>query len=193
MQGKDAANKLSNEKYGIHYMIIYPDLPTLREFYTFYIKNQIEDNNEIVLLAPFYETSDSVRQTLLEGNAAIEVSKHEERETLMITDALKKYFQKKEEKETDWSFKARMVKHAKEEGKNGFSIIGDMGAYPYKDKIKELVDYELSLPTKYDIELKGLCLYNEKDFDRLAAVQKQKLIEHHGMAIKIEPHILHKS
>jgi hypothetical protein len=170
-------------------MIIYPDLPTLREFYSCYIKNQIEDNNEIVLLAPFYETSDSVRQTLLEGNTAIDASKHEERKSLLIIDALKKYFQKKGFGETDWSFKNRMVKHAKEEGKKGFSIIGDMGAYHYEDKIKELVDYELSLPTKYDIELKGLCLYNEKDFERFAAEQKQKLIEHHGMAIEIKPNI----
>ncbi len=182
---EDAAIKLSAEKFGIHCMIIYPDLPTLREFYPHYIKNQIENNNEAVLFAPFYETADRVRQTLSEGHDAIDVSKFEEEETLFITDALKKYFQEIEGEETDWSFRRRMVKQAKKRGKNGFSVLGDLGAFQYKGKIKELVDYELSLPTKFDIDLKGFCLYNEKDFERFAEEQKQKLIEHHGMAIKI--------
>ena len=70
-------------------------------------------------------------------------------------------------------------------GKNGVSVLGDMGAYPYKSKYKELVDYELSLPTKYDTQLKGFCLYHQQDFDRFSDEQKQKLIEHHGKALKI--------
>jgi len=42
------------------------------------------------------------------------------------------------------------------------------------------------LPTKYDdVALKGFCLYHEKDFDNLSDEQKQKLIEHHGKALKI--------
>lgn len=182
---EDAAIKLSAEKFGIHCLIIYPDLPTLRDFYTHYIKNQMEDNNGAVLLSPFYETADRVRQTLSEGHAAIDVSKFEEEKTLFITDALKQYFQETEGEETDWSFRKRMVKQAKKRGKNGLSILGDLGAFQYKGKIKESVDYELSLPTKFDIDLKGLCLYSEKDFERFAEEQKQKLIEHHGMAIKI--------
>jgi len=68
----DAAGKLSKEEYGIHCMIIYPDLTTLREFYSCYIKKQIEENNEVVLFTPFYETTDSVRQILSEGHTAIE-------------------------------------------------------------------------------------------------------------------------
>ena len=182
---EDAAIKLSAEKFGIHCLIIYPDLPTLREFYSHYIKNQMEDNNGTVLFAPFYETTDRVRQTLSEGHAAIDVSKFEEEETLLITDALKKYFQEAEGEEDEWSFRKMMVKQAKKQGKNGVSILGDMGAFHYKSKIEELVEYELSLPTKFDFDLNGFCLYNEKDFERFAGEQKQKLIEHHGIAIKI--------
>jgi CheY-like chemotaxis protein len=39
---------------------------TLREVYSNYIRKQIEDNNEVVLVNPFYETTDSVRQVLSE-------------------------------------------------------------------------------------------------------------------------------
>jgi hypothetical protein len=50
---------------------------------------------------------------------------------------------------------------------------------------KDLVDYELSLPTRYDKQVRGFCLYHQKDFDRFSEEQKQRLIEHHGKALKI--------
>ena len=60
-----------------------------------------------------------------------------------------------------------------------------MGAYSHRSKYKELVDYELSLPAKYDVPMKGFCLYHQRDFDRLSEEQRQKLVEHHGKAIKV--------
>jgi hypothetical protein len=49
-------------------MIVYPNLTLLRELYSHYTHKQIEDNNEIVLINPFYETADSVRQVLSQTN-----------------------------------------------------------------------------------------------------------------------------
>ena len=60
----DALHQINRAQYGAHYMLIYPDLTTLREFYSCYIHKQIEENNEIVIINPFYETADSVRQVL---------------------------------------------------------------------------------------------------------------------------------
>ena len=70
-------------------------------------------------------------------------------------------------------------------GKKGLSILADLGAYSHKSKYKELVDYELSLPTKYNVPMKGFCLYNQKDFDKFSDEQRQKLIEHHGKVLQI--------
>jgi hypothetical protein len=70
-------------------------------------------------------------------------------------------------------------------GKKGFSVLAGLGAYSHKSMYKELVDYELPLPAKYDVHMKGFCLYHQKDFDRFSDDQKQKLIEHHGKALKI--------
>lgn len=79
-------------------MIIYDDLLTLREFYSYYIKIQIEEKREIVLINPFYETTDSVRETLSSGHKAIDVKKYEGKEKkLVISDSLKKYLGYKEE------------------------------------------------------------------------------------------------
>ena len=51
---------------GIHYLILYKDLATLRKFYSNYTKEQIEENNEFVLINTFYENTDFVRLVLYE-------------------------------------------------------------------------------------------------------------------------------
>jgi hypothetical protein len=38
---EDAVNEFSNKDYGIHYLVIYPDLTTLKEFYSYYIQKSI--------------------------------------------------------------------------------------------------------------------------------------------------------
>ena len=57
----DALEQINRTEYSTHYMIIYPNLATLRKLYPNYTHKQNKDNNEIVLINPFYETVDSVR------------------------------------------------------------------------------------------------------------------------------------
>ncbi len=183
----DALEQINQSEYGAHYMIIYPDLGTLRELYSNYIHKQIEDNNETVLITPFYETTDSTRQVLSEkyNHGMNSISEYEKEESLIIVDALEEYFG---DKEIDTkSFNMDLVDYAKRIGKRGVSILGDMGAFTHNLKYDELVDYESSLPTRFEdgIALKGFCLYHQNDFDSLSDQQKQKLIEHHGMALKV--------
>jgi hypothetical protein len=106
---------------------------------------------------------------------------------LIIVDSLKNYAES-EKKESDLSYKEMMVNYAKKIGKNGFSILGDMGAFYFNNQIQDLVEYDLSLPRKYDIDLKGFCLYHKDDFKNMTKEQKQNLAKHHGMAIEIKPH-----
>ena len=184
----DPLEQINQAQHGAHYIIIYPNLDTLRELlYSNYINKQIEENNEIVLINPFYETTGSVRQVLSKkyNNDINDVSKHEQEKSLIIADALKRYFG--EQNIDDRSFKMSLVDHAKKIGRSGISILGDMGTYNHKSKHEELVDYELSLPTKYGdgIALKGFCLYHKKDFETFSEKQKQKLVEHHGKALKL--------
>lgn len=176
----EAVNQIIQAEYCSHYLIVYPDLTTLREMYSQYIQRQIKNNNEIILINPFYETIDSVRQNL--SKSGINVSKYEKEKELVIIDSLKEYFGS----QPDMLFKRSLVEYAKQNGKNGLSIIGDIGAYTHRSKHNELVDYELSLPTKFDFDMKGFCLYHQKEFNKFSDKQKQQLIEHHGKAVKIE-------
>ena len=96
----------------------------LREFYSYYVKKRIEERNEVIQLAPFYETEDSVRKSLSEGHFSIDVEKWEkDKKSLIIVDSLKKYFGG-ESLESDYDSNKKLVDYAKTIGKSGVSILG---------------------------------------------------------------------
>jgi hypothetical protein len=177
----DALDQINRAEYGAHYMIIYPNLDTSRELYSKYAHKQIKEDNEIVLVNPFYETTESVRQVLSElyDHGMDDISKFEKEESLLIADALDEYLG-----DQSLIYVKKSLENHVQMGKNGVSVLADLGAYPHRSKYNDLVDYELSLPTKYEMQMKGFCLYHQKDF-KLSEEQKQKLVEHHGKAIKI--------
>jgi hypothetical protein len=185
MDIENAANTISESDYGTHTLIVYEDLEKLREFYSYYVKKRIEERNEVIQLVPFYETEDSVRKSLSEGHFSINVEKWEkDKKSLIIVDSLEKYFSSGS-LESDFDSNKKLVDYAKTIGKSGVSVLGDMGAFSYKHRTQELVDYELFLPSHYDTDIKGICLYHQKDFTRLSVGQKQKLIDHHRISLKI--------
>ena len=65
MHTANTSNAISESDYGIHTLVIYQDLVILREFYSYYIKKRIEERNEVIQVAPFYETENSVRTAYL--------------------------------------------------------------------------------------------------------------------------------
>jgi hypothetical protein len=177
-------------EYGVHYLVIYPDMITLRRIYSYYAKMQLEDNNEIVLILPYYETTEMVRNVLSgedknNQGSTIDVRKYEKDGSLMIIDSVKAYFRS----DTDlMSFIGRLSKQAQNSGKSGVSVIADLASFYFHNGIDKLIEYEMSLPIKYDnnMKLKGYCLYHQEDFDRrLTKQQKQKLLEHHGKNLMI--------
>jgi hypothetical protein len=96
----EALDSFKGSLPGTHCLMVYPDLMTLRGIYSHYTKIQLEDNNEIVLILPYYETTDMVRLALsgqdnsnnLFGFSGINVSKYEKDGSLIIMDSLKGYF-----------------------------------------------------------------------------------------------------
>jgi hypothetical protein len=204
---------LTNAEYGTHSILVYPNIETLREAYSRYAKKQLEDNNEIVLILPYYETANKVRKTLSGGfvslleegngkgadandtnnsNSIIDVGKHEKEGSLIIMDSLKGYFGSDNNyNNTDLTeFVKQLVKKAESLGKKGVSVIADLGSfyhYHHSKTADKLVEYELSLPSKFDgMKLKAFCIYHKDDLDkRFTEEQKEKLLDHHAKALKI--------
>jgi hypothetical protein len=178
----EITQQLDGVDYGEHVILIYPNLDSLREIYSQYCRNALE-NNELVLLLTYYETADRVRKTLKE--IGIEVDRHEKEKNLMIIEDITKiYFGSGH----DFLFFLDILNKQKEKwGKSGISVIADMGIfYHFNDNNKDaLVEFERSLPAKFDIRLKRFCNYHKRDFDRLEEKEKQDLLEHHYREVKV--------
>jgi hypothetical protein len=195
----EVLESLNKSPRGTHCLVVYPDLITLRTMYTHYTKIQLE-KNEIVLILPYYETTDMVRLFLSGinvygdnndnnpfGYSGIEVGKYEKEGSLMIMDSLKAYFPVEEQgsfnnKNTKRglnliSFIDILLKHAKRRRKNGVTVLSDLGSFyhnSHNHSNQKLIEYEKSIPKKYeDMSLKGFCLYHQNDFKRHFSQEQQ--------------------
>ena len=176
----EIAQQLGQIESGRHVVLVYPNLETLREIYSRYCRTALE-NNELVLLLTYYETADSVRHTLT--MVGIDVKRYEkERALMIIEDITKTYFGSGQ----DFLFFLNILnKQQEKRGKNGISVIADMGIfYHFNNNDKDaLFRFERSLPAKFDIRLKRFCYYHVRDFDRLEEKEKQDLLEQHYLRV----------
>jgi hypothetical protein len=183
----EVSQELKKSAFGVHFLVIYPDLSTLREMYSYYVKSALsDDGNEIVLVLPFLETVDNVRRILSENSANIDVRKYEKEQSLLIMDSLKSYFGLQNGL---MPFVGQTVEYAKKSGKSGLSFLADMGSFFYNDKKDDLLQYEMALPSKYkNMNLKRFCVYHKLDFDRgLTEKERQILLDHHGKTLILLP------
>ncbi len=51
---------ITQAEFDAHYIIIYSSVTTMRQIYLRYIKSQIEDNNGVVFILPYYETCENL-------------------------------------------------------------------------------------------------------------------------------------
>ena len=115
--------------------------------------------------------------------AKIDVRKYEKQNSLLIIDSARAYFGSSID---IVSFVKSLVNYADQIGKNGVSVLADMGPFFHYNKLDDLIEYETSIPPRSDIKAKGLCLYNEDDFNwRLTRIQRKKLLKHHGRELMI--------
>ncbi|MDF0681552.1 MAG: MEDS domain-containing protein [Candidatus Nitrosocosmicus sp.] len=180
---EEATETIAQSEYGLHCLLIYHDLDTLREFYSNYIQKQINDN-ELIQIMPFYETENSVRDTLFKNRGFnLDIVKKDEK-SLIVIDSLRGY-PDHDTAESIWKNIEERVKYAEKHGKKGLSNLGDMGAFLFENKVQLLLEYECYLPLKFNINLKGICMYHQKDFGRISEDFQQKIMDRHAMVIKI--------
>ena len=186
-QPVEVSQELKKSTFGAHFLVIYPNLSTLREMYSYYVKSALSnEGNEIVLVLPFLETVDNVRRILSDISTNIDVRKYEKEQSLLIIDSLKSYFGLQNGL---IPFVRQTIEYANTSGKSGLSVLADMGSFFYYDKKDDLLQYEIALPSKYkNMNLKKFCLYHKLDFDRrLTDIERQILIEEHGKTLILLP------
>jgi hypothetical protein len=178
----EISEELRNSSLGTHALVLYPDLLTLRELYSFYARSALGDS-EVFLFLPYLETVANVKRVLSEDSANIDVRKYEKEQSLLIMDSLKGYFGLQEGL---IPFLLQTADFAKKSGKS-LSVLSDMGSFFYYNKKDDLLQYEMSLPSRYEkMNLKGFCAYNLRDFDvRFSDKERQDLIKHHGKTLML--------
>jgi MEDS: MEthanogen/methylotroph, DcmR Sensory domain len=205
----EAKNWFKKSPAGTHTLLTYPDLMTLRRIYPQYAKTLLEERNEIVLILPYYETTEMVRLALsgaadTDGSSnssysGIDVRKYERDGSLIIMDSLKGYFPSGKQSSNDnnedrskgnldfISFLDVLLKQAERRGKNGVTVLSDTGSFHHHREYgtQNLVEYEQSLPKTFvGKNLKGFCLYHQKDFERRFNQEQQaSLLDCHSQNI----------
>ena len=182
---QEIANMLADEKEkliepGVHNILIYNDLKAFRQIYSQYSRALLTEN-EIVVIASQYDTTSDVRNTL--RLAGIDIEKYLRQGTLFIIDAQHGY------QDADgsgiWKLSKSLISRAGKEDRRGVTLIGDLGSFFNFEKIEELMQYELSLPQKYEDTMKGICCYHLEDFGNLSETQQQALFDHHFKSILV--------
>lgn len=210
----ETLDAIKESETGTHGLLVYPDITTLRAIYSRFTKQQLEDKNEIVLILPYYETTDMVRLVLSGSNvygddiannpvgySGIDVRKYEKEGSLVIVDSLKGYFGSDQLQENNsnsnsntsnknmdlMTFLNVLLRHAERRRKDGVTVLADMGSFYLNNHngTQELMRYEMSLPEKYyGKNLKGYCLYHQKDFERRFGREEQaQLLDCHSRNI----------
>ena len=201
----EIVHSLSQTQAGSHQIVVYPELGILRIIYSSYIHEQLE-NNEIVLMLPFYETVESVKEVLTKfrdnNDQKINVAQHLDKGSLLILDGIEAFFDNewKTDKQVDndadednsinnhgniVSLMRIMQNQIKKLDKDGMTIILDMGCFFQNGGLEHVLKYERSIPQIFkDSKLKQLCMYHQKDFEtRFDKTEKASILDSHGRSV----------
>jgi hypothetical protein len=175
---EDVTSRLLKLPLGYHYLILYPNIETIRKIYSEYIRLMIDDNVAILFL-PYYDTTDKVRQELMAKG--VDVKKYEQNNSFILIDFEKVVDNPYIGIPAAFGLKEFIDKiQTYNKGKN-LVIIADMSLYNHLKNINDLIRYEsLSHGGYGNQNWKQLCLYHKSDFDLMFTdEQKQKILDYH--------------
>jgi hypothetical protein len=176
----EISDRLLHVPPGHHYLILYPNIETMRKLYSGYVKKQLEEQpDSVVLFLSYYDTTDNVRSVL--SSKGVLVKELEKNGTLIILDIMKvlqyPYFEVPDiEKLRELARKTE-----KQFGDKSIFIIADMSVFNHTKKASELLEYEKTLHKDLKIERwKELCMYNKRDFETMfTEAESNTLMEYH--------------
>ena len=157
--------KLVQIPIGNRYLIMYENIETIWKVYSGYVKSQIQDcPNSIMLILPYYDTTDKVRE-VLESNG-INTKENEQQGKLVIIDVqtvIKNQYYDVPELERIRALTSQIQAGSPDKT---IIIIADMSVFNHLRGTLELLEYEKTLDRDLKIQQwRELCFYNERDFD----------------------------
>jgi hypothetical protein len=180
---------------GENSIFVYPDLQTFRQIYTKYVKDQLaktveeddsatsrrnkQSKSRIILIAPFYETVDSVKHHL-SAFGVENVQRHIDNGSLVIVDSFYSFL-------PDINGMKKLIDslsvRARKEGRAGVTAIVDMGLFFLfggDSKATDLISYEKSLaPKTQDGNVRGFSCYHAGNYNTLTDSDKEAITQGH--------------
>ena len=165
---------------GHHYLILYPNIETMRKVYASYIKSQLEEQpNSVILFLAYYDTTDNIRSVL--SSKGIHVKEREKEGSMIILDIMKVIQSSLFEVPDIEKLREFAKKTEKQFEDKTIFIIADMSVFNHLHKTTELLEYEKTLHKDLKVERwKELCLYNKHDFETMFTKDEANtLMEYH--------------
>jgi hypothetical protein len=170
--------EIRHSNFHDHNMLIYPDLTTYRKIYSESAKQAL-DNNEVVLLVTTYDSFDRIKDSLTQ--AGISVNNETKQGNLTILDAVKAY---QIDTHGALKFATTLAKRAERDRKSGVFALTEMGSFFIAERIASLLEYERSLPKKWELNnFKSACAYHKDDFANLSKQQKESILSAHNRVL----------
>jgi hypothetical protein len=176
----EISDRLLRVPPGHHYLILYPDIEMMRKVYASYVKKELEQQpNSVVLFLSYYDTTDHVRSVL--NSKGVPVKEHEKNGTMIILDIMKVLYNLFFEVPDIEKLRELARKTEKQFGDKTIFVITDMSVFSHLKKASELLEYEKTLHKDLKVERwKELCLYHKRDFETMfTADESEKLMEYH--------------
>ena len=176
----EISDRLLHVPPGHHYLILYPNIEMMRKVYASYVKKELEQQpNSVVLFLSYYDTTDHVRSVL--NSKGVPVKEHEKNGTMIILDIMKVLYNLFFEVPDIEKLRELARKTEKQFGDKTIFVITDMSVFSHLKKASELLEYEKTLHKDLKVERwKELCLYHKRDFETMfTADESEKLMEYH--------------
>jgi hypothetical protein len=176
---EDVTYRILKLPLGYHYLILYPNIETIRKIYSEYIRLMIDENNTAILFLPYYDTTDKVRHELIARG--LDVRKYEQKNSLILMDFEKVVDNPYIGMPAAFGLKEFIDKIQSYNKDKSLVIIADMSFYNHNKKINDLLRYESLSHVGYgNHNWEQLCLYHKVDFDLMFTnEQKQTILEYH--------------
>jgi MEDS: MEthanogen/methylotroph, DcmR Sensory domain len=174
-----ALNTIKASKYGDHNLVVYPCMGQFEEFYVECCKDSLLERSEIFIIVTYYQRVSAVRKKLhLSG---IDAVRYENEGTLVILDSETAY-QRNLEESTKYNIiilTTMLTKQVRARDKKGITLLSDLGTFILNNRIADLLSHELSMPSRFDSNIRPLCFYHNDDFNVLREEEKRRICNHH--------------
>jgi hypothetical protein len=174
-----ALNTIKASNYGDHNLVVYPCMGQFEEFYVECCKDSLLERSEIFILVTYYKQVSTVRKKLhLSG---IDAVRYENEGMLVILDSETAYQPNLEEsaKYNIIILTTMLTKQVRALDKKGITLLSDLGTFILNNRIADLLSHELSMPTRFDSNIRPLCFYHNDDFNVLREEEKRRICSHH--------------